>query len=278
MTKKALLSILMVVALIPLVSRSGAAQEEAPRPAVRDHGPAPPSAPVMAVPFSPLSTASAPPSWCKPCLWYAGDFDVNNKNANGVANEKTLAVSQAAVYVPFTVPQGKTWSITGVFGNMLAAYDVIDPPQADWSFSKGVSDGNGGTVIKSGTSPATIELFGQGNIPEYQVMVKVKKPMVTLKAGEYWLTVVPYCTNSNDSYCSGAYYYLADVEDDPPPNHYGPKNVLDASYFTSSYFGYYYVPTWGSSGVCGGTGCDMFSVGLLGTAKADDGARAMVLR
>jgi len=44
----------------------------------------------------------APPSYCKPCLFYAGDFDSNASDANGLANEFDLIVSSgAAVYAPF---------------------------------------------------------------------------------------------------------------------------------------------------------------------------------
>ena len=56
---------------------------------------------------------SAPPSYCKPCLFYAGDFDSNASDANGLANEVDVLVSTgAAVYTPFIVPQGKTWTVT----------------------------------------------------------------------------------------------------------------------------------------------------------------------
>jgi hypothetical protein len=104
----------------------------------------------------------------------------------------------------------------------------------------------------------------------YCLGILVKGIHIMLKAGRYWLTVVPYCTNQND--CGSARYFLADEEDDPKPlNHVGPKNILDASYITSKDFGFFYAPTWGPSGPCGGLGCDMFSAGVLGTSRADAG-------
>jgi len=216
------------------------------------------------------SKAPTPPSFCKPCLWYAGDFDPDNSKANGMANEKDLIVSRSAVYVPFTVPEGKIWNITGAFGVVLSEINVIDPPQADWSFSEGVSTGNAGKLIRSGTSPASVTVLScNKDISIFCLGILVKGLNVRLKAGRYWLTVVPYCTNHNDSQCGSARYFMADVEDRPPINHYGPKDVLDASYVTSKQFGFFYFPTWGSSGACGGGGCDMFSAGLLGTSKAD---------
>jgi hypothetical protein len=220
---------------------------------------------------APRSKPPTPPSFCKPCLWYAGDFNPNNPKANGVADEKDLLVTRSAVYVPFTVPKGKIWKITGAFGVVLSEIGVIDPQQADWSFSRGVSTGHAGKVIKSGTSPATVTTLGcNGGISIFCLGILVKGINVTLKAGRYWLTVVPYCTNQNDSACGSARYFLGDVEDNPQLNHYGPKDVLDASYVTSKQFGFFYTPTWGASGACGGLGCDMFSAGLLGTSRASD--------
>jgi hypothetical protein len=214
--------------------------------------------------------APTPPSFCKPCLWYAGDFDPNNSKANGAANERDLIVGRSVVYVPFTVPKGKIWNITGAFGVVLSEINAIDPPQADWSFSKDVSTGKAGKLIKSGTSPATATVLGCNEMIDlFCLGILVKGLNVTLPAGRYWLSVVPYCTNKNDSACDSQRFFLADVEDNPPMNHYGPKDVLDASYITSKGFGLYFDPTWGSAGECRGDGCDMFSMGLLGTSKTD---------
>jgi hypothetical protein len=228
-------------------------------------------------PASSLSDLLLPPSndgqpfLCKPCLRYSGDFDVNNPKANALTDERDLLVRKSVVYVPFTVPKGKIWTITGAFGVVLSNVNMIDPAQADWSFSKGVSDGHAGTPIEFGTSPATLTVLACNETHGFIcASVLVKGLNVTLKTGRYWMTVVPYCTNPNDSNCQGARYFLADVEDNPPLNHYGPKNVPDASYASSKQFRFYYTPTWGSSGACGGFGCDMFSVGLLGTSKMDN--------
>lgn len=219
----------------------------------------------------PKSSPPNPPSFCNPCLWYAGDFNINNSKANALSNESDLTIDRSAVYVPFTVPAGKIWNITGAFGIMLSTVSVIDPAQANWSFSQDVSKGNAGKLIKSGRSHATATVLGCNQGIEIICLgILVKGLNVSLKAGRYWLSVVPNCTNQNDSQCGSARYYLADVEDHPPLNHYGAKDVLDASYITSKDFGLFYAPTWGLSGACGGLGCDMFSAGLLGTSKADD--------
>jgi len=217
---------------------------------------------------APNSKVPAPPFFCKPCLWYSGDFNVNNPSANVLTNEKDLLVSQSAIYVPFRVPKGERWKVTGVFGIVLATVNVIDPAQADWSLSKGMSTGHAGKVIASGTSTATTTVLGCNGIFDFYCLgVLVKGLHVTLRAGKYWLTVVPYCTNQNDSQCGSARYFLADEEDDPKPlNHVGPKNILDDSFWNSTTFGANF-ELLGPS-VCG-IGCDMFSAGVLGKSGAE---------
>lgn len=207
---------------------------------------------------------------CKPCLWYAGDFDSNNQYDNALLDGKDLQVKKAVVSVPFTVPKGKVWKITGALGAFTVETSGLDPAQADWSFSKNVSSGHAGQEVRSGTSAATMTYPGcNGSEGWICAGIVVNGINVALTAGKYWMTLVPYCTNPNDSACQGQQFFLLDEEDVPPLNHYGPKNVLDASYFTSQQHGAYYMPTWGPSGACGGTGCDMFSVGLMGTAEDD---------
>lgn len=213
------------------------------------------------------NVATAQRSYCKPCLWYAGDFDSNDSNANGMADEKDILVEDATVSVPFTVPKGKVWKITGALGLWAWSNLILDPAQVDWSFAKGVRAGHAGKRIKAGTSSATYVADSCLGSEAVCVTIVTKGISVTLTEGRYWMTLVPYCTNSHDQGCTDQRYFLMDVEDKPPHNHYGPKNVLDASYATSKQFGYYYAPTWGSSGTCSGSGCDAFSVGLIGTSE-----------
>jgi hypothetical protein len=62
-------------------------------------------------------------------LFYAGDFDSNASDANGLANEVDLVISTgAAVYTPFIVPKGKTWKVTGLFVNAFLGSANLDPP------------------------------------------------------------------------------------------------------------------------------------------------------
>ena len=219
------------------------------------------SAPVLK---NPAVQNSGPkvPSYCKPCLFYGGDFDSTNSNANGLASEKDLIVSQAEVLNPFLVPSGHSWSVTGVFGNTLSTVGVIDPSQADWSIRTGVSNGNGGTIVASGTSTATYTATGRNGfgLNEYTVFVDLSGSPITLTSGKYFLEVVPYCTNTNDSNCGSARYFESDTQG---INRQG-RQPKDDSFFNSSFFGANYQPTGGSSGACAGLGCDWFSTGVRG--------------
>jgi hypothetical protein len=207
-----------------------------------------------------VSGAGSAPPYCKPCLFYGGDFDPNNLNSGTVANEMCLLVPQAAVYVPFNVPPGKTWNVTGAFMIINSLTSVIDPPQAYWEIRSGVSNGNGGTLVASGTSAAAYKPTQGTDL--YALLVKNLN--VTLVSGRYWVSVVPICTNLNDTSCQSAQYFSVDVEDMPPPNRYGPLEPADDSFFNSMSFNDNWValgPTF-----CG-AGCDRFSAGILGTAQ-----------
>jgi hypothetical protein len=202
----------------------------------------------------------SPPPYCKPCLFYGGDFDANNLNSGTVANEMSLLVSQAAVYVPFNVPAGKTWTVTGAFMIINSMTSVIDPAQAYWEIRSGVSSGNGGTLVASGTSPAAYKPTQGTNL--YALLVK--NISVPLTGGRYWVSVVPICTNPNDGACSQAQYFSVDVEDMPPPHHFGPLEPVDDSFLNSSFFNDNWVAL--NPFFCG-AGCDRFSAGILGTSN-----------
>jgi hypothetical protein len=166
--------------------------------------------------------------------------------------------------------------VAGVFSNNLAqaAIPEIAPPEIEWSISSGVSQGNAGTVIASGTSKATLSPTGRSwnNMNEYTVLGRLNSDQTfTLGSGHYWITAVPVCTFFG--VCGGQYYFLTDVEDVPPPHAKGFEST-DVHYFYAPADSDFYVETGGPNGVCsqaggGGGGCDKFSVGLLGTAQSN---------
>ena len=262
MTKKLFCSVVIAAALSLAAGRPVAAQTVAPDAvsAQRDSGISGTSADLSGV--EPAMKKAKPV--CKPCLFYSGDFDSSNPDANALLNEN-IGFILAQVYSAFTVPSGPAWHVKGVFINTMSSVAVLDPAMTQWSIWADVGSGNPGEMLFSGAANATIAATGRTDfgLTEYTVSVKLKTAIV-LNPGTYWLNVTPQCANPSDSTCSSALFYESDVEDSSPANHVGPANVLDDSFFNSGFFSSYYAPTWGGSGACTGTGCDTFSFGLIG--------------
>ncbi len=252
----------------------------APKRTVLDYGP--PTGqfknPPAAAPVAPSSGKCGNPAGN--CLFYGGDFFYNPVYpdvANSLANENTLFVAGApygaATWVPFTVPAGEVWAVTGLFTNNQASYGVLDQGAeptsvAFWSINEGMFPGNAGTVVDSGTSPATSTPTGRGAFGLSEYTVQVTGLSVVLSAGSYWMAVVPICTNTANPYCNGV-FFLTDVEyiNTTPANAFGPPEQVDASFFDSPYFGETFEPSNGPVGACDSLGCDAFSAGVLGRKK-----------
>lgn len=282
MVKTVIGSIALATALISLVQPAAAQNYKGtPKPTVQDYGP-----------FTNVTKNTAKKGTSKPasgkcgnptanCLFYGGDFLDNPLYPpflpNGLASESTVLVPGspygAATWVSFTVPAGETWDVTGLFTNNLSSFGVLDQGSqptavAYWSINEGVFAGSAGTVIDSGTSPATSTPTGRANFGLSEYTVQVTGLSVTLTAGSYWLTVVPICSNAANPYCDGV-FFATDVEylNGTPTNAYGPVETLDNSYFDSAVFGVSFEPTYGELGACAGNGCDAFSAGALGKIK-----------
>jgi hypothetical protein len=213
------------------------------------------------------------------CLFYGGDFVDNVLGSpflpNGLSNETTTFIAGtpygSATWVPFTVPAGQTWSVTGLFTNNQSNYGVLDQAPttptaaAFWEIQEGTLAGNAGTIIASGTAAATSTPTGRNafGLPEFTVQVEGLS--ITLTAGTYYMAVVPMCTNSKNPYCDGR-FFLSDVEYvNTKPTHGVGTEPQDASFFDSPYFGESFDPTNGPAGALFGEGGDAFSAGVLGT-------------
>jgi hypothetical protein len=131
--KKTIASLALIAALIFCV-QSALAQDYkgTPKQTIQDYGPF--NAVKQQVTKSEVKAATG--TCGNPaghCLFYGGDFlfdPVGPTVANGLANENTSFVSGspygAATWVPFTVPTGQTWDVTGVFSNNFMTYGVLD--------------------------------------------------------------------------------------------------------------------------------------------------------
>jgi hypothetical protein len=276
----------LAAALIPFTQPAAAQNYKGPaKRTVQDYGPFASSPTKTTTTTTAAGTAAAASGECgNPagnCLFYGGDF-LNNPLypptiANGLANENTLAAPGtpygAATWVPFTVPAGQKWEVTGLFTNNLATYGVLDQGTeptavAFWSINEEVFAGGAGTVVDSGISPATSTATGRSAFGLSEFTVQVTGLSVTLTAGTYWMAVVPICTNTANPYCDGI-FFETDVEyiNTAPASAVGPVEPMDASFFDSPDFSLTFNPTNGSLGACGGDGCDAFSAGVLGKKK-----------
>jgi hypothetical protein len=174
------------------------------------------------------ATAQAPPG----SLWYNGDYN----HINGLSNERNTLITQAAVYDDFDVTAPLGWHVTAVFSNDLVIGGGGIITGADWEIRTGISEGNPGTLIASGTTNMPIVTFTFHAQNEYMVEVtalNVFLPM--LPPGQhYWLNVTPVGNGTGRSANS----------DTSGMNCVGsPCGNDDNAFFNSTYFGTYFTNT-----------------------------------
>ena len=156
-------------------------------------------------------------------LWYNGDFD----GVSGRANEINTLVSNAYyIYDDFTVGEGKVWNIDTIWSNNLM--DFTGVTQSTWSIGTGVFQGNGGTVVASGTSAATQTATGRSGYGFNEYNIQVSGLNINLGAGNYWLSVTPIGFGSGRSFNSTTSGLNAVGT---------PAGNNDNSFWNSSYFG-----------------------------------------
>lgn len=211
------------------------------------------------------------PSYCKPCLFYGGDWDPNASNWSAYGNANNTVISDVYTnWVAFKVPKTGWKSVTGLFTNNLAfdANAVIDPVTTPWFIAKGITEGVCGKNVKTGKAKATWKQTGRnysGVYYEFYDLVKFTKKPVTLKPGTYWIGVSPQCTNSSDSACtsysSGYPAYFYNTDSTSQTNKFGPAQPVGMGFINGEGytcnndcdFGY------------GAASCDYLSGGVLGT-------------
>jgi len=128
------------------------------------------------------------------CLFYGGDFDPNDPNSNGLANENDALVGGnpygAATYQNFIVG-GQGWNVTGLFTNNLS---TLTPTSGYWEIRSGMQEYDGGTLVASGTGPVTNTPTGRSGFGYTEYHNEVDGLHLSVAPGMYWEAVVPVCT------------------------------------------------------------------------------------
>jgi len=170
--------------------------------------------------------------------FYSGDFDPNNPNANGLANENDAIVTGnpygAATYQNFVVgglcstarcwSERERWRVVALFTNNLSG---LNPTSGYWEIRTGLSEGNGGTLIASGTRTIRQTPTGRQGFGFLEYRDEIDDIDVVLNPGIYWFAVVPNDPNNpNRSFNSNTFGL----------NSYGDQ-IDNQQYWNSAFFG-----------------------------------------
>jgi len=159
--------------------------------------------------------------------FYGGDWEPNDPNANGLANETDGIVGGdpygAAVYQNFVA--NTSINVTGLFTNNASSYV---PTSGYWEIRSGISEGNGGTLIASGSGNITNTPTGRNGFGFDEFNNTVSGLNVNLGPDTYWFAVVPVCAT-----CEVRAFNTNSLH---AVNAVGTQ-ISDQQYWTSSYFG-----------------------------------------
>jgi hypothetical protein len=245
MTSKTLMSTALVAALITFFSLAASAQNKpTPKATIGQQGL------VKGTGGNHVVPPGYVPAYCSPCLFYGGDGDPNNANADGLWDNNSADFGiDAQVYSPFSVAKVKgcggkcAWGVTGMFANIeMYPNPPIAPTDAAWAIYSGLVAGGtpaSSTTVCSGTDSSPV-LTDTGRLyfgfyEEYTVAVSASgcPSIKSTKAGtEYWEQVTP------EFGATGTFQlaYESNVPDTPAPNALGTEPV-DQSYFYGPAFG-----------------------------------------
>jgi hypothetical protein len=262
--------ILICAAHVPFATRVVAQSKVPPSRVVQFMPPVVPGSATNPV----INATKTPPPYCNPCLYYGGDLDPTNSQADTFANENILpggSAELAQIYSPFRVPKGQTWKVTGLFINSLSYPTAPDPLQTPWEIRTGIplAGGTGGTLVAHGTAKVKMIPTGRNinGTPEFTFIVKWTKPVV-LPAGKYWENVTLQCTNPNNSQCTAqgfTGFLESDMESKGGFHGYGPAEPWDDGFWNAPVFGLTWANVYQVHLQRGFPGGDAFSAGVIGT-------------
>ena len=217
---------------------------------------------VMTKDWHPNSAPAAPP-FCKgtSCLYYSGDFDPSNSAENGsCAINNTGLGDDCSLFEAVKSP--KAAKVTGGTVTILLENTVVGTNPTPFTVYTGVASGVSGHVYCTSGGTAVVAVYGQPGfgITQYSYSIKKLTKACSFKAGKKYHVVLQPTYND-----SSTWGFVPDVQDKPATNHHGWKNISDDDFITYPQLGYNTpTPVYGSSGTCGGIGCDVLTLALTG--------------
>jgi hypothetical protein len=204
-----------------------------------------------------IRKSSYQPPFCPPktCLYYAGDFDSTDSNANVLFNaDDTGANLEGQVWVG--VKPDRDVTVTGATFVQAMLSEGVGTNPTPFAVQVGIRLGQAGKTICSTSGTATESVYGENEVFNmYAYTIKKLSKSCKLKKGKlYYVNLLPTF--------SDGYGYVLNVEDAKPANHHGWKNDLNHCYFNAPDFGDNYV-TCNSQGI-GTHGFSELEIALTG--------------
>jgi hypothetical protein len=215
--------------------------------------------------------AAAPPALCNPCLFYGGDIDVNDFNAAGMSDENTLNIPGSSTYSSIIFPF--VAAVKGAVINVQSSA-AFDPKVATYDIRTGMTDGNGGTEIQSGTVPAQVQATGRNFLGLNEYTISVHFHAVTFQPGvQYEINVLPQCLNGgSDGSCGqpGSFFITRTFVSNTTTGinsvngNFQPQGQM---FLNAAFFGFSYANWCDAALGFNSSQCAFMSYGLIGTAE-----------
>jgi hypothetical protein len=201
------------------------------------------------------------PSLCKPCAFYGGDPDGNDPNTTALANGNTLSVPNTTTYGAVKIPATTRGMITGIlFISIAESSGDFDPDTATYDIRTGVSQGNGGSSVASGSGAMSYSSYGQCPIVAYQTAVTLTSPLTVTPGTTYWVNLSPQCTDSGNPNCD-TQFFVYNTTQEMNGLHPGVQPP-EQMFFNSAFIGYNWT-NWCSI-LQNDQACARLSFGLMG--------------
>jgi hypothetical protein len=196
---------------------------------------------------TPASTAGhaenfswGPPPAGPNIMFYGGDVTVGDPNEQSFANGNTVLVPNTTTYGAVRVPATGHFVVTGIFFNQYPTQssNSFDPETATYDIRTGLSSGNGGTSVASGSGPQGTRTTGRlpfGNT-EYTTAVALVSPMTATNGTTYWVNESPQCTDTSNTSCTEQFFVDNTTQKTGSVN--GGAQPTGQMFFNSAFFGF----------------------------------------